>query len=295
MQIKNYLLIIIICLFSEISFSQDFFDSEIKIFDNKNFSIETVNGNPKGFNFQKFSVGIKGGVNFSIIFPVSRNSVFSGVGEDYDKEYGLFFKNIGSQFGFILRYSFSKYIKLSLQPSLNTYSFKYNSEYAWQGTTDLNYRIDYNQKFKVFEIPLIIGYYMNANQWQPFVQGGIYYGILTNSSTNFEVTETYGNQTINYNNSISSNNIYNKNHFGLLAGAGVRYAAGKTMIGIETNYRFLISKLSSTSSRYGNNQVTGNYDVADNLLFNNLAITLSITVPLVCKDDSKGPFMFCEN
>ena len=80
-------------------------------------------------------------------------------------------------------------------------------------------------------IPLIIGYYMNANQWQPFVQGGMYYGILTSSSTNSEVTETYGNQTIIYDNNISSSNIYNKNHFGLLAGAGVRYAAGKTMIG----------------------------------------------------------------
>ena len=293
MQLKKPLLLVILYIFSEFTFSQDIYKPNINY--NQEFSTETISGSPKGFNFQKFGVGIKGGVNFSLIIPLTRNSIFSGQAENYNKDYDFFIKNVGSQFGFILKYSFSKYIKLSLQPSLNTYSYKYNSEFEWQGNTDLNYSIDYNHKFKVFEIPLIIGYYMSAKQWQPYLQGGIYYGILTNSGLSSEITETYGNQTVISNNNVSSNSIYNKNQFGIIGGVGIRYAAGKTMIGIETNYRFLMSKLSSTSSRYANNQVTGSYDVTDNLLFNNLAISINITVPLVCKDDSKGPFMFCDN
>jgi len=148
---------------------------------------------------------------------------------------------------------------------------------------------------RFFEIPLMVGYYLKAQKWQPYVQAGAYYGRLMNSNSYADITETSGTQTLSYSTTVNSNGIYKQNQFGLIGGGGIRYAAGKAMIGIEANYRFLLSKLSSTASLYGNNQVTGNYDITDDILFNNIAISINITVPLQCDDSKDGPYIFCKS
>lgn len=295
MQLKHLILVILIGLYSELLLSQDSFETSLT----EDFNIVHLQkmspAKTKGFSMDNFAMGIKGGVNFSLIIPVSGNSIFSGSGGDYSKQYSPFYRNIGYQMGFIFRYSISQDIKISIQPSINDYSFKYSNEYSWQGTTNLSYLVEHHQNMRFFEIPLLVGYYFRAQQWQPYVQAGAYYGMLMNSNSYADVTETSATQTLNYSTTVNSNGIYKKNQYGLIGGGGIRYAAGKTVIGIEANYRFLLSKLSSTASRYGNNQVTGNYDITDDLLFNNIAISINITVPLVCNDDKNGPYIFCKS
>ena len=295
MQLKYLILVIAVGLFSELLLSQDSFEN----FSTENYILEyssqKITAGSKGSGLENLAMGIKGGVNFSLIIPVSGNSVFSGSGGDYSKQYNPFYQNIGYQVGFVLRYSITREIKINLQPSMIDYSFKYSNEYSWQGTTNLSYLVDHHQNMRYFEIPLLVGYYFKAQQWQPYVQAGAYYARLMNSNSYADVTETSNNQTLNYSTTVNSNGIYKENQYGLIGGGGIRYAAGKAMIGIEANYRFLLSKLSSTASLYGNNQVIGGYDITDDLLFNNIAISINITVPLQCADSKDGPYIFCKS
>ncbi len=292
---KQTIILIFLCIFTEHLFSQDSY-VESPSENIKTISLQKMTpAETSGFSLDNLAMGIKGGVNFSLIMPISGNSVFSGVGGDYTKEYSPFYQNFGYQMGFIIRYSITQAIKINIQPSMNDYSFKYSNEYGLQGVTNLNYLVEHHQNLRFFEIPLLVGYHFKAQKWQPYVQAGAYYARLLNSNSYADVTETSDTQILNYSTTVNSNGIYKQNQYGLIGGGGIRYAAGKAMIGIEANYRFLLSKLSSTSSRYGNNQVTGNYDITDDLLFNNIAISINITVPLQCADSKDGPYIFCKS
>lgn len=295
MQLKHLILVIVVCFYSEKLLSQDSFETSLTEDFEIVYSPKKIAAGSKGFSMDNLAMGIMGGVNFSLIIPISGNSVFSGSGGDYSKQYSPFYQNIGYQMGFVVRYSITQEIKINIQPSLNDYSFKYSNEYSWQGTTNLSYLVEYHQNLRFFEIPLLIGYYFKAKKWQPYVQAGAYYGRLMNSNSYADVTETSDTQTINYSTTVNSNGIYKQNQYGLIGGGGLRYAAGKAMIGVEANYRFLLSKLSSTASLYGNNQVIGGYDITDDLLFNNIAISINITVPLQCADSKDGPYIFCKS
>jgi len=295
MKAKYLLTIIFISLYSNLLFSQDSYEESSANNIEIDYSVQNITGTKKGFSMDNFTMGIKGGVNFSLIIPLTGNSVFSGSGSTYDKEYNPLYQNVGYQLGFVVRYSITRDIKISIQPSMNDYAFKYSNEYDWQGTTNLTYLVEHHQNMRFFEIPLIVGYYFKAQKWQPFFQAGGYYARLMNSNSYADVTETSDTQVLTYSTTVNSNGIYKVNQFGILGGGGIRYAAGRTMISFEANYRFLLSKLSSTSSLYGNNQVTGNYDITDDLLFNNIALSISITVPLVCNEKKNGPYIFCKS
>ncbi|OQX98153.1 MAG: hypothetical protein B6I20_11405 [Bacteroidetes bacterium 4572_117] len=296
MYFKHLFTLSLLFLISQTMFAQDSFQT-YRATNFKQFNTPlNINTRSKGFSMEKFTMGIKGGVNFSLIIPLEGNSIFSSTNGNPDKDYSPFYKNFGYQMGFIIRYNITRDIKISIQPSMNDYSFKYSNEYSWQGVTNLNYLAEHHQNLRFFELPLILGFYYKAQKWQPYLQAGAYYARLMNSNSHTSITETSDTQSLNYTTTVNSNNIYNKNQYGVIGGGGLRYAAGRTLIGIEANYRVLLSEFSSTASRYGNNQVTGNYDITDKLLLNNIAITLNITVPLVCSSsENEGPFIFCKS
>jgi len=152
MQLKHLIFITLIGLYSESLFSQDSFENLSTENLNFEYSPQKITAGSKGFRAENFAMGIKGGVNFSLIIPVSGNSIFSGSGGDYSKQYSPFYQNVGFQMGFVIRYSISQAIKINLQPSLNDYSFKYSNEYGWQGTTNLSYLVEHHQNMRFFEI-----------------------------------------------------------------------------------------------------------------------------------------------
>ncbi len=299
-QVKLYFLLILL-ISANYCFSQDSFETiglpaELKLKAPKYARGGGV------FSLDKLSIGIKGGVNFSLAIPLGRSSIFSGQAPDgYEKDYNLFIQNVGMQMGFIIMYDINRMLKISLQPSSNDYTYKYSNTYAWTGNTNLQYEAEYAQKLRFFEVPLIVGFYTTYQTWQPYFQGGIYYGRILDANTKISVVETStnlvgSNQSLNYSTEASSTGLYGKNHFGVLAGAGIAYLAGNTRIGLEANYRLLITNLNTTESQYSNNQVvSGSYDVPDSFKFSNIAITLNVIVPLVCKNSStRGGAVFCQ-
>lgn len=302
MKLKHTHLLILFLLFNlQLSFAQDAF-IENKLFDFYEATSAKAFRGGRGFSFDKFSIGIKGGINFSLIIPYHRSSVFTGQpAENLDKNYNFFLENLGTHMGFIIMYDINRFLKLSLQPSSNDYVYKYRNTYNWQGNTNLQYQSDFDHKVRFFEVPLILGLYMTYQTWQPYFQGGVYYGRVLDATTEVSVVETStnlsgSNSSLDYLTAYNSADLYGKNQFGVLAGAGIAYLAGNTRIGLEANYRLLISNLNTTETQYMNNQVvSGNYDVPDKFKFSNLAITLNVIVPLVCKNSSsRGGAVFCE-
>jgi hypothetical protein len=256
----------------------------------------------KIFSLEKFSIGVSYGVNFSQVIPLSRTSIFSaGNSDSFNKDYGPFYRNFGTQLGFIFNYNINKIFTLGLHPLIIDYKYAYKNTYQWSGHTNLLYEAQIAHNLNFFELPLILGIHTTFKKWQPYYQGGIYYGHLKTAHTNISVVETSPNlsgsdQSLNYSTSVNSLDQYTKNQYGLIAGAGIAYVGGGINVGIEANLRFLMSNLNSIESRYSNNViVSGNYDVPDRFKFSNLAINLNIIVPLVCKNqNSKGGSLFCE-
>ena len=302
MNFKKGILLLLFCiLYLVISSAQDLYmdDSQIQ----SQLKIQAQKGQGKGFfSLERLSIGAGGGINFSIIIPFSRNSIFSGLANaNYDKEYNAFIENLGTQFGFYVLYDINQFIKLSLCPSSNDYTYKYSTSYQWSGNTNLVYDTEYSQKIRMYEVPLQVGLYLNYGQFQPYFQGGVYYGRLVSGTSDMSVIESSSNlagsvQSLNYSTSANSGNLYQKNHYGLLAGAGISYLFGKSRLSLEASYKVLLSDLNSVETVFGNNQiVSGNYDVPDKFKFSNLSVNLILVVPLKCKNsDSRGSAVFCE-
>lgn len=268
-------------------FSQDSFEEAKLIDDDLNsLAIKSAQKTSSSF-FDKFQLGIKGGINFSLIIPFERQSIFSGQdAQSFEKDYEGIQKNIGMQFGFIFMYDITRLIKISLQPGLNDYVYKYKNSYTWAGKTNLQYESEFAHRLRFFEIPLMVGLYTTYSSWQPYFQGGIYYARLLNANSNIKNIETSSNlsgseQKLEYETGAHTPDLYAKNHYGALAGVGISYLTGNMRIGLEANYRLLLSNLNTTETQYMNNQiVSGNYDVPDKFKFSNLAITLNLIVSL---------------
>ncbi len=294
---KHFKLILVfaVLFFSTYTFSQDSYE-KLKLIDD-DFSYLAQNAAKKGQSkfLEKFSLGIKGGVNFSLIIPFERAAIFSGqVLESYEKDYDVFAKNTGMQMGFILMYDITQVVKISLQPGLNNYAYKYKTMYEWAGRTNIQYESAFTHRIRFFELPLMVGFYTTYNTFQPYLQAGIYYGRLLGADSQIKVVETSSNlgtssQELEYETAAYTAGVYSKNHFGALAGAGISYLKGNMRIGLEANYRLLVSALNTTETQYMNNQiVSGGYDVPDKFKFSNLAITLNLIVSLSSKKQNQG-------
>jgi len=198
--------------------------------------------------------------------------------------------------GFIAMMDLTRNTKISFQPMLANYGYKYKTEYQWQGNTNLHYLTQYHQNIRMYEFPIMVGYYFRAQTWRPYVQGGTYYAFVSSSNTAVSVTEatTSGggtNSIVEYSSSVSSSSLYQKHHIGVLGGGGIQFLGERIHIGLEANYRFLFTKLNTTESRYSNNQVVSGYnDVADDIRFSNVAITLNMIVPIQSRRKSSLPF-----
>ncbi|MFN8254798.1 MAG: hypothetical protein U0W24_03860 [Bacteroidales bacterium] len=261
------------------------------------------NAAKKFFSIDRLSIGFGGGINFSLILPLSENSIFTGIAPaEYQKDYSSFVENVGSQFQFLILYDINNFLKLGLQPSSNDYVYKYTTSYEWTGNTNLIYETLYTQRIRMYEVPLMLGLYLNYGNFQPYFQGGGYYGRLVSGISDMSVVETSSNlagstQSLNYTTSANSGNLYQKNHYGLVVGSGIAYLFGRSRLSLEADYKVLLSDLNSDETAFVNNQVvSGNYDVPDKFKFSNLSINLILVVPLKCKNggSSKGGAVFCE-
>ena len=236
----------------------------------------------------KVSIGLKSGINFTIPNASTQFSVFENVnaGENaFDKNYNPFYQNLGTQYAFLFYYAISKKSYISFQPSIYNYSFKYENIYNWTGNDNtLNLTNNFKHNLQYLDLPLLFKYEFTDKKFQPYAQGGLYYGLLLNSTSYITKTETGDFGTFEYEKeALGSNKNFITSNIGILAGLAITYHFKRSKFGIETNFRYGFHNITDTQNRYSNSQITGKYyDIQDDLKLMNLSLSLVYSVSLQC-------------
>ncbi len=243
-------------------------------------------------------VGIRMGGNFTKAKPTDRFSTFSSSLDPntnvYDKDYQDFNK-AGGHAGIEITY-YNQGFSFSFQPSYQRMSFRYTNEYTWADAgTNNSYISKYEsiQKLDYFELPISVRYEPFKTKLRPFVQAGVYYAFLNNAykSTEIKITDKASggqNEYIESNITVGAKDLFIKSQLGWLAGAGVSYPVGNVRLKLDAIYRRNTNNITCAANRYSNDRLTGAGDILDNMKLRNIAVSLSILIPL--RFISKGSF-----
>ena len=235
-------------------------------------------------------LGFKAGTNISKAVPGRSYSVISSVDNTsptrVKKDYENFSK-LGTQIGLEITFSY-KQVSISLQPTYRHARFVYSNEFEWTDA-DPNHHLvlTYEQEQKVdhIEIPLLVKLEMGSGKLKPYVQLGGYSAILVNANKSVKISG------VNYASGgenkfedpaiiVGAKDLFAKNHWGLIAGAGVNYNLGNVRFNLDIMYKYGMSNITSTKNRYSNDRLSGVGDALDDLKLNNLAFSLGCLFPL---------------
>jgi outer membrane protein W len=118
------------------------------------------------------------------------------------------------------------------------------------------------------------------------VQIGVYTAMLINASKDVSVKGIDNaaggvNEFTNESIIIGAKDLFAKNHWGLMGGAGVNYNLGNNVrLNVDIMYRYGMSNIVSTKNRYDSDRLSGVGDVLDDLTLDNLAISIGCLFPL---------------
>ncbi len=237
---------------------------------------------------RNFTIGIKSGTNFTIVNTSVKHSIFenseSANSSIFEKEYGSFIKNVGSQYAFLVYYTFNNNIEFTFQPGLFNYNYKYKNEYNWTGTQDYSVIYNFKHNIRYIDLPLGIKYNLNWKKYNPYFHAGFYYGLKENSTKYITKTESsslgeykFEKEALGADKTVITSNI------GIFAGGGVEYKFEHSKIGIEVNFRYGFNTVTKKDFRYKSNTMAGKYyDVPDDVRLLNISIGILYAISLKC-------------
>lgn len=231
-----------------------------------------------GPNWSKVSVD----KSYSAIAPT--NYEFNTIAKKY-KNFDL----VGSQAALEVTFYFRGF-SASFQPTYQTSRFLYTNTYEWTSEieTTNHVRLDFEQEQKVEHaiLPLVIKYDITGNKIRPYVQIGIYASLLLDAGKEVTIKgidNAAGGENEFRDESIiiGAKDLFAKNHWGLMGGAGLNYNLGNNVrLNVDVLYRYGMSNIVSTKNRYGSDRLSGVGDVMDDLSLDNLAISVGCLFPL---------------
>jgi hypothetical protein len=248
---------------------------------------------PKNENNQflekQWWLGFKAGTNLSNAVVGKTYSVISSTDENpplTNKEYQNF-KDLGTQVTLEVTFTF-KQLSLSLQPTYRHARFRYSNQYQWTDADPLNNLVlKYNQEHKVdhVEVPLLAKYELGNGKLRPYLQLGGYAAFLVNANKSVTISGIdYASGAMNeFENPpiiVGAKDLFAKNHWGIIAGAGLNYHVGNVRFNLDLMYKYCMSNITSSKNRYSNDRLSGVGDALDELKLNNLAISLGCLFPL---------------
>jgi hypothetical protein len=236
-------------------------------------------------------LGFKAGANLSSPIVVKHYSGISPVNYPVDlgnKKYESFHQ-LGAQAALEITFTY-KQLSLSLQPTYRSAQFIYTNQYEWLGssgdaTEHLILKYEQKQKLEHLLLPLVVKYEIGGNKLRPYVQIGGYTAFLINANQSLTLSGTdfaSGGQN-NFEDpaiTVGAKDLFAKNHWGFIAGAGLNYHLGNVRLNFDVMYNYGMSNISSTKKRYTNNRLSASGDVPDDLKLNNLAFSLGCIFPL---------------
>ncbi len=148
--------------------------------------------------------------------------------------------------------------------------------------------LNYKQEQRVDHaiIPFVIKYELVDYKIRPYLQAGFYSGMLINANKSVTVsgidyasggTNAFTNEPI----TIGAKDLFAKNHWGLIGGAGAYYSLPNNVrVNLDIMYRYGMSNISSAKNRYGGDRLSGVGDAMDDLTLDNLSFSLGCLFPL---------------
>jgi hypothetical protein len=235
-------------------------------------------------------LGVKAGPNLSqprvekeyfIVSPT--NYDLSIIAKKYDK-----FKQMGSQVTFEAAFYYRRF-SFSFQPTYQHTAFAYSNTYIWQGGTNagqltqLNY--EQMQKMDHLQLPVLIKYEIAGNRLRPYLQAGFYQGFLlgaTKEVTISGIDNATGGQSQFKNESIivGAKDLFAKKDWGLIGGAGLYYTVGNVRLNLDIMYKSGMSNITSAKNRVANDQLSGVADSMDDVVLDNVSVSLGCLFPL---------------
>lgn len=236
-------------------------------------------------------LGLKAGANiskvsseksYSAVTPT--NYEFSSIAKQY-KNYDL----VGSQVTLEVTFYF-KGFSASLQPTYQHARFLYANTYEWTSTieTTNHVQLNFEQEQKVDHaiIPLVVKYDITGNKLRPYVQIGIYTAMLINASKEVSIKGIDNaaggvNEFTNESIIVGAKDLFAKNHWGLMGGAGLNYNLGNNVrLNLDVMYKHGMSNIVSTKNRYDSDRLAGVGDVLDDLTLDNINFSIGCLFPL---------------
>jgi outer membrane protein W len=247
------------------------------------------NNDTNQFLEKQWWLGFKAGANLSSVAVGKKYTVYSSLDGNpnvTDKKYQNL-KKLGTQIGLELTFTFQR-LSLGIQPTYRHAIFSYTNDYAWIGAgANDNLTSHYKQEQKVdhIELPVVAKYEFGRGKLRPYLQLGGYAAFLVNATKSVTVTDVDNasgrpNEIERAPIIVGAKDLFAKNHWGMIAGAGVNYHVGNVRFNLDVMYKYCMSNVTATKSRYSNNQVSGAGDAMDNLKLNNLAFSLGCLFPL---------------
>jgi hypothetical protein len=247
-------------------------------------------GKENPFLQQQWYIGLLGGVNmtrinvdksYSIISPTNYETQLSN--KRYKKN-----KPLGTQIGLEAAYYFRGF-SVSVQPTYQNIKFSYSNAYTWLDTESTTNKLELTseQEHQVafLLLPLLFKYEYTINQFTPYVQLGAFSGFLLNASKNVEMSGVdYGSGGTNVIAfdpvSVGATDLFAKNHYGFIAGAGLYYNIGNIRLNLDVQYKLGQSVINSAKNRYQNDRLSGIGDAMDDITANQIAISVGTLFPL---------------
>lgn len=243
---------------------------------------------------ERIHLGVYGGANFTWAIPLERKAIVNNNIQSADKTYALPFANVGMQIGILGRVDILPNLVLSVEPEYISYVHKYSNLYSWEGAETVDYELEYRHKRSFVDVPVFIEFRRPA-RLQPYAKVGAYTGFLLGAETelNTRLANSQLGADVTTVAEVSSSSAFVQLQYGLAAGVGLRYAFGRTYVGVDFTYKFPLSKVSNTATEYANRELSsGFYDVADAMLVQNFAFSIQLIAPFYrdnCGADSGKP------
>lgn len=249
-----------------------------------------LNNRENPFLQQQWWIGLKGGVNassikvdksYSVIVPVNYSSSLSQ--KNYEK-----WKPLGTQIGLEATY-YVRGISASIQPTYATIRFSYSNDYVWTDAEHpanrLELTYDQDQHISYLYLPLLLKYEFNVRGLTPYLQCGAYTAFLLGANKSVTISgvdhASGGENQFKYEPvSVGTKDLFAKNHWGIIGGAGLYYNIGNIRFNLDIQYRLGQSHLTSGKNRYQNDRLTGIGDAMDDIKVDNATISLGTLFPL---------------
>jgi hypothetical protein len=235
-------------------------------------------------------LGFSAGPNTSQVMVTKAYSVVSPTNYTLDeiaKDYKPFY-HLGSQVTFAITFAY-RGLSASVAPSYQTNRFTYSNEYEGHDSevsaNRLQLEYDNDQKVSYLQLPLILRYEYGLGKFTPYLQLGCYTSFLLDGTKSVIISGTdYASGGVNqFQNEpiiVGAKDLFAKNHWGLIGGAGVYYKLGNVRLNAEASYNRGMTNISSTKNRYSSDRLTGVGDSFDDMTLTTISLSIGCLFPL---------------